>query len=218
MIYLIISVLLVSAGVFLFLFSFFYSEKNVSRTPPENEKKQSGYFAVLNDEPAQNENTEKIKTVKTLYSDSEEVADLYEDSDSDHKKTFNNSRNSESAAVNYTGMSTADTAAVKAVLFEDSSGAVDYSTLSIPLDLSADYSGIKRIGVGGFSIDETGYSFISDKKLYRFDVHRIRDIKAGKNYLALMPLSDSATKLFIFDKEYPVIKEAEEKFSPYRKG
>ncbi len=218
MIYLIISVLLVSAGVFLFLFSFFYAENTGNRLSLRNEKTHSGYSAVLSEEPAQNNNSKEIKTVKTLYSDSEEVSDLYEVSDSDHKKSLNNSNKFESASGNNTVKSSADTAGVKAVLFEDSSGAVDYSTLSIPLDLSADYSGIKRIGIGGFSIDETGYSFISDKKLYRFDVHRIRDIKAGRNYLALMPLSDSATKLFIFDKEYSIIKEAEEKFSPYRKG
>ncbi len=218
MIYLIISVLLVSAGIFLFLFSFFYVENNGNLSASNSKKDHSRKISVLSDNDSHSKNTREIKTVKTLYSDSEEVADLYEGSSPDQKESVNNEKNMGSSAGSSSGMSSPDAVAVKAVLFEDFSGAVDYSMLSIPLDLSADYSGIKRIGIGGFSIDETGYNFICDKKLYRFDVHRIRDIKAGKNYLALIPLSDSATKLFIFDNENPIIKEAEEKFSPYRKG
>jgi hypothetical protein len=216
--------MLVLAGVFLFLFSLLYTEKNGIESLPLIKKNHSSIVTVLKEDAPSSKDIKEIKTVQKLYSDSEEVADLYEGSSSDKKNNHavdsvsqNNENNLKSSAEDSSvSGSLADKS--KAVLFEDSSGAVDYSTLSMPIDLNADYSGIKRIGSGEFSIDDSGYNFISDKKLYRFDFHRIRDIKAGANYLALMPSSDAAAKLFIFDKEYSDIKKAEEQFSLYRKG
>jgi hypothetical protein len=218
MIFLVISILLVSAGVFILLFSVFYTGDSANTNIIHDKKNHAPVVTVIDEDDSSVKNIKDVKTVRTLYSDSEEVSELYEKSGADQYNKIaadavpqNNENNIKSAA---------DLAAGKynAVLFEDSSRAVDYSTFSMPLDLNTDYSGIKRIGAGEFSFDDSGYSFISEKKLYRFDFHRIREIKTGENYIALMPVSDGSSKLFIFNREYSDIKNAEEKFKQYKKG
>lgn len=202
MIYIVISILLVSAGIFLFLFSLFYTgDKTVSKI----RKAIPAHDPAVKPEAAEGGKT-NVKTVTALFRDSDDTGAL-------------NHNEIDITSLNENGEpALKDNVKLKAVLFEDSTGAVDYSKFSIPLDLDADYSGFKRIGPGDFSVDAGGINFISDKKLYRFDFHRIREIKTGSNYLVMIPSSDTAAKLFIFDKEYPELKKTEEQFSLSRKG
>jgi hypothetical protein len=86
----------------------------------------------------------------------------------------------------------------KAVLFEDKSEVIDYSNDSGSIDPSLEkYKHIKRIGSGTISVEPGGLTFYMGKKIYRYDYHRIRDIKAGKSHLAVFLMGSGSVKLFI---------------------
>ena len=88
----------------------------------------------------------------------------------------------------------------KAVLFEDRSSVIDYSSESGSIDPSLEkYKNIKRIGSGPCSVETGGITFYMGKKLYRYDFHRVRDIKAGKSHLALFLMGSGSVKLFIIE-------------------
>ncbi|OHD66150.1 MAG: hypothetical protein A2176_07865 [Spirochaetes bacterium RBG_13_51_14] len=88
----------------------------------------------------------------------------------------------------------------KAVLYEDSSHVIDYGNESGRIDTSLDgYRSIRRIGSGRITVEKGGINFYTGKKIYRFDFHRISDIKSGSGYLALFTEGSETVKLFIFE-------------------
>lgn len=104
----------------------------------------------------------------------------------------------------------------KAVLFEDRSSVIDYSSESGSIDPSLEkYRNIKRIGSGTMSVETGGITFYMGKKLYRFDFHRVRDIKAGKNHLALFLMGSGSVKLFIIEPESGIAIAATDAFREY---
>ncbi len=104
----------------------------------------------------------------------------------------------------------------KAVLFEDKSNVIDYGSESGSIDPSLEkYKNIKRIGSGTISIETGGITFYMGKKLYRYDFHRIRDIKAGKSHLALFLMGSGSTKLFIVEPGTDIITAATDAFREY---
>ncbi|MCU0848046.1 MAG: hypothetical protein MUD12_09190 [Spirochaetes bacterium] len=86
-----------------------------------------------------------------------------------------------------------------AVLFEDGSGAVDYEGGGIDESLVQNLNRIKRIGSGNIQLDQSGLNFYSDKKLFRYDFHRIQDLKAGKKTVALFLKGGDTVKFFILN-------------------
>lgn len=85
------------------------------------------------------------------------------------------------------------------VLFEDSSGAVEYRGAPSEIDETLEkYNKIKRIGEGSLSAEKNGISFHIDKKLYRFDYHRISELNTGGDYIAVRIGDQPQIKLFIF--------------------
>jgi len=87
-----------------------------------------------------------------------------------------------------------------AVLYEDSSHVIDYNNETGVIDSGLEgYNNIKRIGSGELAVEKGGISFSIGKKLYRYDFHRVRDIKTGDKHLALFLHGSDAVKLFIFD-------------------
>lgn len=104
----------------------------------------------------------------------------------------------------------------KAVLFEDKSHVIDYSNSSGSIDPSLEeYKNIKRIGSGTISVESGGITFYMGKKLYRYDFHRIRDIKAGTSHLALFLMGSTSVKLFIIESGNGVITAAADAFREY---
>ncbi len=104
----------------------------------------------------------------------------------------------------------------KAVLFEDKSNIIDYSSESGSIDPSLEkYKSIRRIGAGTISVETGGITFYMGKKLYRYDFHRVRDIKAGKSHLALFLMGSGSVKLFIIEQGSGVITAATDAFREY---
>jgi hypothetical protein len=97
-----------------------------------------------------------------------------------------------------------DAVVMDAVLYEDSSGVIDYHNDNNTIDPTFEgYKKIRRIGRGRFEIGKDGINFYTGKKFFRFDFHRVRDIKTGSRFIALMLIGSEAVKLFIFDGETP---------------
>lgn len=94
----------------------------------------------------------------------------------------------------------------KATLYEDGSHVIDYNSESGTIDASlTDYKNIKRIGSGHIIVEKGGINFYRKKKLYRYDFHRITDIKSGGKFMALILAGSDTVKLFIVDNESGVI-------------
>lgn len=104
----------------------------------------------------------------------------------------------------------------KAVLYEDKSNVIDYTSESGSIDPSLEkYRNIKRIGEGTISVETGGITFYMGKKLYRYDFHRVRDIKAGAGHLALFLMGSGSIKLFIIEPGSAVITAAADAFREY---
>jgi hypothetical protein len=115
-----------------------------------------------------------------------------------------------------TGTAASSVREQKAVLFEDKSNVIDYSSESGSIDPSLEkYKSIKRIGNGTISVENGGITFYMGKKLYRYDFHRIRDIKAGKSHIALFLMGSGSVKLFIMEPGSGIITMATDTFREY---
>lgn len=89
-----------------------------------------------------------------------------------------------------------------AVLFEDTSDIIDYETNENTIDPTLNaYKNIKRIGRGRLETAKEGINFYIEKKFFRYDYHRVHDLKYGDNYVALSLKGSSAVKLFLYDDE-----------------
>jgi len=106
-----------------------------------------------------------------------------------------------------------------AVLFEDSSGTVDYSSGYGTIDPTRNsYRNIKRRGSGEISLEKAGITFHVGRKLFRYDFHKFRSFFRGDNYVALIPYGDSPVKLFIFPQPGPIIHLISETFNTYKQS
>ncbi|MBN2080152.1 MAG: hypothetical protein JW838_14380 [Spirochaetes bacterium] len=103
-----------------------------------------------------------------------------------------------------------------AVLYEDSSRVIDYDSGSGIIDPSLEgYKQIRRIGSGKFAVEKGGITFRTGSTLYRFDFHRLRDIKEGSRHLALFLGGSESVRLFIFDSESGAIRAATAAYRDY---
>ncbi len=104
----------------------------------------------------------------------------------------------------------------QAVLFEDSSRIIDYGSETGSIDASLQgYKKIKRIGSGKLMVEKGGITFFMDKKLYRYDFHRVRDLKPGSRHLALFLHGSKAVKLFIVEPESGIISAVNDAYHEY---
>lgn len=104
----------------------------------------------------------------------------------------------------------------KAVFFEDKSDVIDYTNESGSIDPSLEkYKSIKRVGSGTISVEPGGLTFYMGKKIFRYDYHRIRDIKAGKSHLAVFLMGSGSVKLFIIEPGADIINTAIDAFREY---
>ncbi|OHD68377.1 MAG: hypothetical protein A2W19_14255 [Spirochaetes bacterium RBG_16_49_21] len=104
----------------------------------------------------------------------------------------------------------------RAILYDDGSHVMDYGTEPGGIDPTLEgYRHIKRIGSGEFSVEKGGINFFTGRKLYRYDFHRIRDIKTGGRHLALFLQGSDAVKLFIFDADGGGIATASAAYREY---
>ena len=122
-------------------------------------------------------------------------------------------------AANAVAVPGPDESDMTAVLFEDNSRIIDYGSETVSIDPGrAGYKKIKRIGSGRFSIEKAGISFLMGKKLYRYDFHRVRDVKTGDKHLALFLAGSDSVKLFIFNAGSAAIAGAAAAYGEYRGG
>jgi len=104
----------------------------------------------------------------------------------------------------------------QAVLFEDSSHIIDYSTESGSIDPSMKgYKNIKRIGSGTLAVEKGGITFSMGKKLYRYDFHRVRDLRTGSRHFALFLHGSKAVKLFIVEPGSGLIGMVDDAYQEY---
>ncbi len=80
------------------------------------------------------------------------------------------------------------------------------------------YQKLKRVGRGKLEISREGINFRMEKKLYRFDYHRIDDISWGGSHLVLLIKGSPVTRLFLFDRESRFIEDIYQSFRKYKKG
>ncbi len=103
-----------------------------------------------------------------------------------------------------------------AVLYEDSSRVIDYDSASGIIDPSLErYKQIRRIGRGRFAVEKGGITFRTESTLYRFDFHRLRDIREGSRHLALFLGGSESVRLFIFESESGLIRTAAAAYRDY---
>lgn len=104
-----------------------------------------------------------------------------------------------------------------AVLYEDSSRVIDYDSASGIIDPSLErYKQIRRIGRGRFAVEKGGITFRTESTLYRFDFHRLRDIREGRRHLALFLGGSESVRLFIFESESGLIRTAAAAYRDYQ--
>jgi len=168
-----VALVLIIAGIIVLV----YSLLNDSASPPDREPER---FQPSPSSP--------VKEVKNLYDD-------------DGSASMQVGGASEPMPEGVQAGSSADSAAddYGAVLFEDGSGAVDYERGGIDESLVQNLNRIKRIGSGTIQLDQSGLNFYSDKKLFRYDFHRIQDLKAGKKTVALFLKGGDNVKFFILN-------------------
>jgi len=107
----------------------------------------------------------------------------------------------------------------QAVLYEDSSHVIDYANQSGSIDPSLEgYKNIKRIGSGHLDVEKGGVTFYMGKKLYRFDFHRVRDVKSGSGHLAIFLEGSDAVRLFIIESGSAIIKAVTDAYRDYQRS
>lgn len=88
----------------------------------------------------------------------------------------------------------------RTVLYEDSSGLVDYDGGESAIDPTLEaYSRLKRIGEGEVQIAAEGLIVRAGKATHRFDFYKMRDYKVGDNYIALYLRNSRSVRLFLVD-------------------
>ncbi len=101
----------------------------------------------------------------------------------------------------------------RVVMFEDSSGVIDYDSGVGIIDPGlSGYKKIKRIGTGDLALDRDGLNFNVKDRLYRFDFHIISRIFTGDNYFAFPVKDGGAVRLFIFEKGNSLIENIRDFF------
>jgi hypothetical protein len=107
----------------------------------------------------------------------------------------------------------------EAVLFEDQSGMVDYESLASAFDPTLDsYKDIRRIGRGIVIIDRGGFSFSTEKQLFRFDFNRVSNIIARRSHMAVFLEKSEAVRLFLMSPENNMISEVSASYSKHREA
>ena len=85
------------------------------------------------------------------------------------------------------------------LLYEDSSDIIDYENNNSIIDPGlSEYKKIKRIGEGTIELLKDGINFRTGKKLFRFDYHRVNDVKKGNNYFVLQMKGSNINRIFVF--------------------
>jgi len=102
------------------------------------------------------------------------------------------------------------------VLYEDSSRIIDYERSENTIDPTLkEYRKIKRIGKGDIELAKEGINFYIGKKFFRFDYHRIKDLKVGDNFIALFLRGSDVVRLFIFHEGAAVQSEIKKSYQDY---
>lgn len=87
-----------------------------------------------------------------------------------------------------------------AVLYEDSSSIFDYDNNTSIIDSTLnEYKKINRVGRGKIELMKDGLNFNIERKFFRFDFHRIEDIKYGDNFFSLFLKGSDVVRLFLFE-------------------
>jgi len=106
-----------------------------------------------------------------------------------------------------------------AFLYEDFSNIIEYDSNTNRIDPSLEeYKKIKRIGEGRIKYESDGICFSTEKRFYRFDFYRVKDIQKGDNYIAIYLNESNVVRLFLFEKDTHFCKEAYHTFRDYQRG
>ena len=103
-----------------------------------------------------------------------------------------------------------------AILFEDSSNLFDYDNQKFIVDSTMiEYNKIKGIGKGILEVNRDGINFNIEKEYFRFDFHRIEEVKSGSNFFSLFLRGSDIARLFLFEKDDPFGIEIKQIYNNY---
>jgi hypothetical protein len=104
----------------------------------------------------------------------------------------------------------------QATLYEDSSNIIDYEKSENRIDPTLkEYRNIKRMGKGDIELAKEGINFYIGKKFFRFDYHRIRDLKIGERFIAIFLKGSDIVRVFVFDRDSGIQSNIKRSYQDY---
>lgn len=104
----------------------------------------------------------------------------------------------------------------QATLYEDSSNIIDYERSENRIDPTLkEYRNIKRMGKGDIELAKDGINFYIGKKFFRFDYHRIRDLKIGERFIALFLKGSDVVRVFVFERDSLIQSNIKRSYQDY---
>ncbi|MDY6967392.1 MAG: hypothetical protein SVR08_01875 [Spirochaetota bacterium] len=200
-----ISLLLITTGIFLTIFSIIKNSEERFSPSIDSDLSDIDYLSEKPESPEISYSRDKANLYKKSDGDISNREEPAASNDKYENKLHQIDSPSMVQESNLEISSTTSGSPVKeynAVLYEDSSNLIDYNEKNIIIDTEkSQYKNINRIGKGKVSIKGNGINFNIDKKFFHFDFHRIEDIKNGENYKALFLKGSDIVRLFIFEND-----------------
>jgi hypothetical protein len=177
------------------------SPENLDFSPDPNKDKSNNFVRVLvplQDTKTDNEsfNNKSYEEVNSGIDNSTKSSGILKELEVE----IDDMKNTEPLSAKDVNLGTGDECT--AVLFEDSSGIIDYENGLTTIDPSlSEYKNLKRIGRGRFEIAKEGINFFVGKSFFRFDFYKIENAWAGKNFIAIFLKGSSVVRLFLFEND-----------------
>jgi hypothetical protein len=107
---------------------------------------------------------------------------------------------------------------IEALLYEDSSGNIDYDGLGGSIDSTLkSYDDLRLIGEGFLKLEKNGLSFVSKGRFFRFDFYKIQNFHNGDSYVALQTSVDSPIRLFLMENSAAFISNLMNEYREFKR-
>jgi len=106
---------------------------------------------------------------------------------------------------------------ISAVLFEDIENSVSFAGVLSEDDYNR-YDKLKRVGCGTVVLNNDSISFHIEKKLFRFDFFRLKDVRGNQNSVLVYPDNLNFPFLVIAENETAFSERVLERYLNFKKG
>ena len=204
-----ISLILIASGIIFILFTLITSTKKQT-VKHDSSTAGADISSAVNRQPVKNENENKTDHAVAASEDENKIEELSipepdvtateEERGSDSVEANPEKDDNVIEEQNVKEVSDEDVSIITDVsLYEDASNIIDYENNDSIIDPGlSEYEKIKRIGEGSIELLKSGINFRTGKKLFRFDYHRVSDVKKGKNYFVLQMKGSNKNRIFVF--------------------